>query len=200
VLPPSARARGAAADIGFGNVVKILRFAPKWWADHGGRDLADLSFLLSDATFPTWWTQHPAGYPVLTGWFAGPKPTECRHLPRPSSSTWGSLHSPRFSSYLRTASRLISLRRERSTGATPRLRVALFLCHAQNTRSAVGAKKTGWWRHIILFWRGALCRPLAAQTAARAQRRGDPHAGQLPLRYRLHRDRIRDRRGAWLTG
>jgi monoamine oxidase len=32
-----------------------------------------LSFLLSDATVPTWWTQHPAGYPVLTGWFAGPK-------------------------------------------------------------------------------------------------------------------------------
>jgi len=74
-LPSAARERLAAtADIGFGNVVKILlRFATKWWADHGGRDLADLSFLLSDATVPTWWTQHPAGYPVLTGWFAGPK-------------------------------------------------------------------------------------------------------------------------------
>ena len=47
-LPPAARERAAAtADIGFGNVVKILlRFATKWWADHGGRDLADLSFLL----------------------------------------------------------------------------------------------------------------------------------------------------------
>jgi monoamine oxidase len=74
-LPPAARERvAAAADIGFGNVVKILlRFATKWWADHGGRDLADLSFLLSDATVPTWWTQHPDEYPVLTGWFAGPK-------------------------------------------------------------------------------------------------------------------------------
>ena len=74
-LPSAARGRVAATvDIGFGNVVKILlRFATKWWADHGGRDLADLSFLLSDATVPTWWTQHPAGYPVLTGWFAGPK-------------------------------------------------------------------------------------------------------------------------------
>jgi len=74
-LPPAARERAAgAADIGFGNVVKILlRFARKWWADHGGRDLADLSFLISDATVPTWWTQHPAAYPVLTGWFAGPK-------------------------------------------------------------------------------------------------------------------------------
>jgi monoamine oxidase len=74
-LPPAARERAAAAaDIGFGNVVKILlRFATKWWADHGGRHLADLSFLLSDATVPTWWTQHPDEYPVLTGWFAGPK-------------------------------------------------------------------------------------------------------------------------------
>ena len=75
VLPSAARERvKAAADIGFGNVVKILlRFATTWWADIGGRDLADLSFLLSDAPVPTWWTQHPAEYPVLTGWLAGPK-------------------------------------------------------------------------------------------------------------------------------
>ena len=79
-LPSEARERAAAAaDIGFGNVVKILfRFATKWWAglseqDLGGRDLSDLSFLLSDATVPTWWTQYPDGYPVLTGWLAGPK-------------------------------------------------------------------------------------------------------------------------------
>jgi monoamine oxidase len=74
-LPAGARERVAfAADIGFGNVVKILLcFATKWWADRGRRDLADLSFLLSNATVPTWWTQYPAGYPVLTGWYAGPK-------------------------------------------------------------------------------------------------------------------------------
>jgi monoamine oxidase len=74
-LPPAAHARAAAAaDIGFGNVIKFLfRFTTKWWADHCGRDLSDLSFLLSDAPVPTWWTQHPAEYPVLTGWFAGPK-------------------------------------------------------------------------------------------------------------------------------
>jgi len=74
-LPPAARERAAAAvDIGFGNVVKILlRFASKWWAEHDGRDLTDLSFLISNATVPTWWTQHPDEYPVLTGWFAGPK-------------------------------------------------------------------------------------------------------------------------------
>jgi monoamine oxidase len=79
-LPSAARKRAAAtADIGFGNVVKILfRFATKWWADLGGKDLrgpnlANLAFLLSDATVPTWWTQYPVRYPVLTGWFAGPK-------------------------------------------------------------------------------------------------------------------------------
>ena len=32
-----------------------------------------LSFLLSNAPVPTWWTQYPARYPVLTGWLAGPK-------------------------------------------------------------------------------------------------------------------------------
>jgi len=74
-LPSAAHERVAAtADIGFGNVIKILlRFTTKWWADHGGRDLVDLSFLLSDATVPTWWTQHPDEYPVLTGWLAGLK-------------------------------------------------------------------------------------------------------------------------------
>jgi len=64
----------ASTDIGFGNVVKILlRFTTKWWTNCGGRDLSDLSFLVSSATVPVWWTQHPAEYPVLTGWFAGPK-------------------------------------------------------------------------------------------------------------------------------
>ena len=74
-LPPVARKRAAAAaDIGFGNVVKILlRFATKFWVDDGRGDLADLSFLVSDAAVPTWWTQHPTNHPVLTGWFAGPK-------------------------------------------------------------------------------------------------------------------------------
>src|SRR5215470_6970391 len=64
----------ASTDIGFGNVVKILLcFGTKWWTNCGGRDLSDLSFLISSATIPVWWTQHPAEYPVLTGWFAGPK-------------------------------------------------------------------------------------------------------------------------------
>jgi monoamine oxidase len=74
VLPPAERERAAAAaQIGFGNVVKILlRFDSRWWVDNRS-DLADLTFLLSDARIPVWWTQHPTDLPVLTGWFGGPK-------------------------------------------------------------------------------------------------------------------------------
>ena len=74
-LPPMARKRAAvAADIGVGNVVKFLfRFSSRWWARHRELDLADLSFLISDATVPTWWTQYPAEHPVFTGWYAGPR-------------------------------------------------------------------------------------------------------------------------------
>jgi monoamine oxidase len=74
-LPEAVREKVAAsADIGFGNVVKILlRFTRKWWTHCRGRDLSDLSFLFSGARVPVWWTQYPSEFPVLTGWFAGPK-------------------------------------------------------------------------------------------------------------------------------
>jgi monoamine oxidase len=75
-LPPAARERAAraVADIGYGNVVKLLfRFATRWWTKMGNHDLSNLSFLLSDAPVPTWWTQSPTTRPVLTGWYAGPK-------------------------------------------------------------------------------------------------------------------------------
>jgi monoamine oxidase len=74
-LPDAVHEKVAAsADIGFGNVVKILlRFARQWWTPYGERDLSELSFLISGAKIPVWWTQHPADFPVLTGWFAGPK-------------------------------------------------------------------------------------------------------------------------------
>jgi monoamine oxidase len=77
-LPATARAKAAAgSDIGYGNVVKILLcFATNFWATQEGRELSDLSFLFSDTKVPTWWTQHPADYPVLTGWLAGPKSDE----------------------------------------------------------------------------------------------------------------------------
>ena len=73
-LPPAAATKAAArADIGFGNVIKILlRFRTRWWAARRA-ELSDLSFLISDREIPVWWTQHPIAEPVLTGWFGGPK-------------------------------------------------------------------------------------------------------------------------------
>jgi len=82
VLPPPEREKVAAtaAKIGIGNVIKILlRFETRWWLDKV-KDLGDLTFLLSDAKIPVWWTQQPADFPVLTGWFAGPKTEATAHL------------------------------------------------------------------------------------------------------------------------
>jgi monoamine oxidase len=73
-LPPATRATAAAAaDIGFGNVIRmLLRFRTRWWAA-ARSNLADLSFLITDGEIPVWWTQHPNIEPVLTGWFGGPR-------------------------------------------------------------------------------------------------------------------------------
>ncbi|MCA1454639.1 FAD-dependent oxidoreductase [Bradyrhizobium sp. BRP22] len=71
----------AAANIGFGNVIKILlRFKTHWWTSSTERDLSDLLFLLSDETIPVWWTQCSPERPVLTGWIAGPKTAGMPHL------------------------------------------------------------------------------------------------------------------------
>jgi monoamine oxidase len=82
VLPPAVREKAlAAADIGFGNVIKFLfRFKSRWWASGKGQDLSDLSFLRSGGTVPVWWTQYPAEHPVLTGWLAGPRSTRVGHV------------------------------------------------------------------------------------------------------------------------
>jgi hypothetical protein len=58
----------------------VLRFETRWWCDDKRADLADLTFLLSDATIPVWWTQFPDEYPVLTGWCGGPRTEAMAHL------------------------------------------------------------------------------------------------------------------------
>jgi monoamine oxidase len=80
-LPVAERQKLAAVgEIGFGNVIKILlRFEKAWWADLR-RELADLTFVHSDAKIPVWWTQNPLSVPVLTGWFGGPRTKELAHL------------------------------------------------------------------------------------------------------------------------
>ncbi|CCE03968.1 NAD(P)/FAD-dependent oxidoreductase [Bradyrhizobium sp. STM 3809] len=73
-LPSSMhRQVAAAADIGYGNVIKLLlRFERRWWTAMPDHDLSDMLFLLSNAEVPVWWTQHPRDDAVLTGWLAGP--------------------------------------------------------------------------------------------------------------------------------
>jgi monoamine oxidase len=80
-LPASADAKLAATnDIGFGNVIKILlRFARPWWRERQ-RDLAGMTFLLSDERIPVWWTQYPSRHAMLTGWFGGPRTAELDSL------------------------------------------------------------------------------------------------------------------------
>jgi monoamine oxidase len=82
MLPSAVRQKAAAAaDIGFGNAIKLLlRFKTRWWTHGKGKDLSDLLFLLSDETIPVWWTQHPTKPPVLTGWIAGPRTKRMAHL------------------------------------------------------------------------------------------------------------------------
>jgi monoamine oxidase len=61
--------RAAAAQLGFGPVIKIvLEFNENFWQDR----LPEMEFLLSDAPVPTWWTQLPDPRLLLTGWLAGP--------------------------------------------------------------------------------------------------------------------------------
>ena len=79
-LPPAAREKVAGADIGFGNVIKLLlRFDSRWWLT-ARRELADLTFVLSEQKIPVWWTQHPDELPLLTGWYGGPKTKALAHL------------------------------------------------------------------------------------------------------------------------
>ncbi len=72
--PALPRKLEAAAQIGFGTVIKsLLRFRSKWWAKARGKNFARLSFILSRETVPTWWTQYPEPHATLTGWLAGPR-------------------------------------------------------------------------------------------------------------------------------
>jgi len=65
--PPIDNITKAAAQIGYGTVVKVIvLFKEKFWP-------ADTGFIFSDEIFPTWWTQLPNVTLLLTGWAGGPK-------------------------------------------------------------------------------------------------------------------------------
>jgi len=60
----------AAKRIGFGTVVKVvLEFKESFWREKK----KNIGFILSNEIIPTWWTQSPSSYPLLTGWAGGPQ-------------------------------------------------------------------------------------------------------------------------------
>ena len=59
----------AALQIGWGSVTKILlQFKEAFWNE----EEKNIGFLFSGEIIPTWWTQLPNKYPLLTGWLGGP--------------------------------------------------------------------------------------------------------------------------------
>lgn len=61
-----------------GGVIKFLvEVRESFWETKGAHHtLQNLAFLFSDAPVPTWWTQKPDSFPLLTGWLAGPPARE----------------------------------------------------------------------------------------------------------------------------
>ena len=60
----------AAKKIGFGTVVKVmLEFKKAFWE----KRKKNIGFLFTNEIIPTWWTQAPSSYPLLTGWAGGPQ-------------------------------------------------------------------------------------------------------------------------------
>jgi monoamine oxidase len=60
----------ASEKIGFGSVIKVLlQFKEPFW----DAKKKNIGFLFANTPIPTWWTQLPSDYPLLTGWAGGPQ-------------------------------------------------------------------------------------------------------------------------------
>jgi monoamine oxidase len=74
--PPIRDCEEAFQNIGFGGVIKFLfEFREPFWEGLTERSFKKTSFIFSDAPVPTWWTQRPDAFPLLTGWLGGPATT-----------------------------------------------------------------------------------------------------------------------------
>jgi monoamine oxidase len=70
-IPGLPERQQALQNMGFGGVIKILiEFSELFWKKQD--ELKKMSFLFSEKEIPTFWTQHPQTFPLLTGWCAGP--------------------------------------------------------------------------------------------------------------------------------
>jgi monoamine oxidase len=60
----------ASKKIGFGSVIKVLlQFKQSFWEEKK----KNIGFLFANTPIPTWWTQLPSDYALLTGWAGGPQ-------------------------------------------------------------------------------------------------------------------------------
>jgi monoamine oxidase len=79
-IPAFPNKIAAASQIGFGQAIKfLLHFKTDWWKYTLGQDLTKMMFIHCDETIPTWWTQYPESYPILTGWLSGPRTRTFKH-------------------------------------------------------------------------------------------------------------------------
>ena len=76
--PELTEQKQAAAEMGFGAIIKILiEFSEPFWEQKG---LTNLQFLFSEEKIPTWWAQTPHKSNVFTGWLGGNPKDEMQHL------------------------------------------------------------------------------------------------------------------------
>lgn len=76
--PDLPEQKQAAADMGFGAIIKILiEFSEPVWEQKG---LTNLQFLFSEEKIPTWWAQTPQKSNVFTGWLGGNPQDKLQHL------------------------------------------------------------------------------------------------------------------------
>jgi monoamine oxidase len=74
-IPALIEHQHAFDQIETGGVIKFLfEFNDSLWEKPGSgfRYMKNLGFVFSDAPVPTWWTQLPSPFPLLTGWLSGP--------------------------------------------------------------------------------------------------------------------------------
>jgi monoamine oxidase len=72
---------------GYGWLTKIdIEFTIPFWENEKYKNLGvnqthNMMFLFSDQKIPTWWTQSPDSYPLLTGWLAGTDARKMKDIP-----------------------------------------------------------------------------------------------------------------------
>lgn len=71
-FPPLPDKQQAVSKMGMGGVIKILlNFREAFWEHPNAALPKPVTFIFSNETVPTWWTQYPERSTLLTGWLGG---------------------------------------------------------------------------------------------------------------------------------